>query len=132
MNNYKKFSIICFICGLIFFIMGIIEGKVEVGFFLFFPFLIGYGFYAFFGFILFFFSILLFMFGFYRSTTDSIDLPTIENRQNKKIVKGGGVILIGPIPIIFGSNRKIIIVMVVLAVLLIIFYFLLLKIFSSS
>ena len=57
------------------------------------------------------------MFGFTRTAiTDEYD----SEHQKKTSVKGGGVVLIGPIPIIFGSNWKIAIVMIILAIILII------------
>ncbi len=131
MNNYYKFSLLFFICGITLFIVGIIEGNIEGGIFIIFPFIIGSGFYALFGIIFFFFSILLFMFGLNRSNAESINLQFGKNKQDiksKKSVKSGGVILIGPIPIVFGSNWRIAIVMMVLALLLIIFGFFILKI----
>jgi uncharacterized protein (TIGR00304 family) len=44
----------------------------------------------------------------------------------KTEVRGGGVIMIGPIPIIFGSDAKWASVAIVLAIVLILVYFLLL------
>lgn len=127
MNNYCKFSLLFFMFGIAFFIGGIIEGTVESGIFIIFPFLIGSGIYALLGIIFFFLSILFFMVGLYSNTAEAINLQFEKNKQDiksGKSVKGGGVILIGPIPIIFGSNWKIAIVMVILAFLLIIISFL--------
>jgi len=122
MNRYHKLSILFFTGGLVFFAIGIFTGDVETGFVLVFPFFIGSGIYAFLGIVFVFISILLFIYGFAGATTGSIDLQFEKNRQNtksKKIVKGGGVVLIGPIPIVFGSNWKIAIIMMVLAILFI-------------
>jgi uncharacterized protein (TIGR00304 family) len=130
MNIYSKFSLLFFICGIAFFVIGILEGTVEGGIFIIFPFLIGSGIYALFGIIFFFFSFLFYMVGLYSNTEDFINLQFGKNKndiKSEKSVKGGGVILIGPFPIIFGSNWKIAIVMMVLALLLIIVGFLLFK-----
>lgn len=123
MNNYHKLSLTCFILGIVFFIAGILTGDVEAGFLLIFPFLIGSGIFAFLGFICLFIAVLLFMFGFVSSASESIDQQLKESDfdvQKKKPVKGGGIILIGPIPIVFGSNWKIAILMMILAMILII------------
>jgi uncharacterized protein (TIGR00304 family) len=46
--------------------------------------------------------------------------------REKTSVKGGGVVLIGPIPIVFGSNWKIALVLMIIAIILIIATFLVL------
>ena len=75
MNKYQIISFLFFIIGVIFFIFGIIEGDVEFGFFLIFPFLIGSGLYAVLGFFFVFIAIFLFIFnyiskGFIQLTND--------------------------------------------------------------
>ena len=127
MNKYHKLSILFFTGGLAFFAIGIFTGDVETGFFLVFPFFAGSGLYAVLGIALVFIAMLSFMFGFASTAAESIDLQFEKNKhgiKNKKSVRGGGVILIGPIPIVFGSNWKIAITMMVLAILFIIFAFL--------
>jgi uncharacterized protein (TIGR00304 family) len=96
--------------------LGLYAGEVETGFLLIFPFIIGTGIYAFAGFILFFIAVLLFMFGLVSTAT--IDLSPYEG-DTKKSIKGGGVILIGPFPIVFGSNWKIAALLMILAIILI-------------
>ena len=121
MNKYHSVSLLCFIFGAIFFLLGINAGDVEAGFFLIFPFLIGSGPYAVFGFFFVFLTIVLFMFG--LATRKSGDTSLDENAyetHHKKSIKGGGVILIGPIPIVFGSSWKIAILMIILSIILII------------
>lgn len=125
MNNLHKLSLLSFIGGFIFFLIGALAGEVEVGFFLIFPFLVGSGIIPTFGIILIFISILLFIFGFaIREDYFNEQSKRTGEIKDKKIIRGGGVILIGPIPIIFGSNWKITIIMMILAVLIILFYFL--------
>jgi uncharacterized protein (TIGR00304 family) len=46
-----------------------------------------------------------------------------EDQERKAEVKGGGVILIGPIPIIFGSDAKWATIMIILAIVLVVISF---------
>lgn len=50
---------------------------------------------------------------------------SVLSRRGGTEVKGGGVVMIGPIPIIFGSDAKWASVAIVLAIVLILAYFLL-------
>jgi uncharacterized protein (TIGR00304 family) len=108
--------------------MGYLSGEIEVGFFLIFPFLIGSGVYAFLGFIFVFIAVLVLMFGFvsrFNIIHEGIGLEEEQlPSQNKTTVKGGGVILIGPIPIVFGSNWKIAVILMIFAIVLIVIGFL--------
>ena len=122
MNKYYTLSFLCLILGIIFFLIGIFAGDVEAGFVLIFPFLVGSGHYAVLGFLFMFIAIILFMFGFASTTRASIDLPFDEDTydiKRKKSVKGGGVILIGPIPIVFGTSWKIAVLLMIAAIILI-------------
>lgn len=128
MNKYHLLSLVFFISGIVFFAIGVLFGEVETGFIVVFPFLVGSGLHAFLGFILVFVAILLFMFGFTSITTRRLNDLQYEGEdevypRKKTSVKGGGVVLIGPIPIVFGSNWKIAITMMVLAIVLIIVAF---------
>ena len=125
MNKYHLFSIMCLIVGIVFFVMGVLSGDVETGFVVVFPFIAGSGIYAFLGFIFVFISVLLFMFSF-TSTVESNDFQADYDEyqpSRKTSIKGGGVVLIGPIPIVFGSNWKIAVVLMILAICIIIIGF---------
>ena len=125
MNKYHLFSLMCLIIGIVFFAVGILSGDVETGFVVVFPFIAGSGIYAFLGFIFVFIAILLFMFGF-TSTVESNDFQADYDEyqpSRKTSIKGGGVVLIGPIPIVFGSNWKIAVVLMILAICIIIIGF---------
>jgi len=121
MNKYHFLSLVCFIIGIIFFILGFLQGDIQTGFFVIFPFVAGTGIYAFMGFIFIFFAMLLFISGFKnRIDSDKIKLDQENYQTTKKTsVKGGGVVLIGPIPIVFGSNWKIAVFLMILAIILI-------------
>jgi len=122
MNKFHFLSSFCLVLGIVFLFIGFLSGDIEAGIILILPFISGSGIFGFLGFIFILVSFFLFLFGltslfqddFYK-TEDS------EFKTNKKpSVKGGGVVLIGPIPIIFGSSWKIAIISVILAIILII------------
>ena len=48
-----------------------------------------------------------------------------KQKKTKSKFRGGGVVLIGPIPIIFGSDRKFLIIAVILAIVLMLISFIL-------
>lgn len=125
MNKLHVLSLICLIAGIVFFVLGFLSGDVETGIFVIFPFLAGSGIYAFMGFIFIFIAILLFMFGFVTPIRpDEFQVEHDEYQPRKKTsIKGGGVVLIGPIPIVFGSNWKIAIVLMIVAIILIVVAF---------
>jgi uncharacterized protein (TIGR00304 family) len=126
MNKFHILSLICLIAGIVFFALGFLYGDVETGVFFIFPFLSGSGVYAFVGFVFIFMAILLFMFGFatYVVGPDEFQAEHEEYQPRKKTsVKGGGVVLIGPIPIIFGSNWKIAIILTIATIIFIIVAF---------
>jgi uncharacterized protein (TIGR00304 family) len=123
MNKYHVLSLICLIVGMVFFAQGILSGEIETGIAVVFPFIVGSGIYAMLGFIFVFLAILLFIVGFTQMAGGTSDFRVEDDDlapQKKSSVKGGGVILIGPIPIVFGSNWKIAVILMIVAILLII------------
>jgi uncharacterized protein (TIGR00304 family) len=129
MNKYHFLSLFCFTFGIIFFILGFLQGDIQTGIFVIFPFVAGTGIYAFMGFIFIFFAMLLFISGFKnRIDSDEIKLDQENYQTTKKTsIKGGGVVLIGPIPIVFGSNWKIAVFLMILAIILILVVYFTLK-----
>jgi uncharacterized protein (TIGR00304 family) len=127
MNKFHFFSLFCLIFGLVFFYIGFLSGEVETGFFIIFPFISGSGIYAFLGFILIVIAIFLFMFSFASfNKIDEFQNDNYELKPKKKTsIKGGGIILIGPIPIVFGSNWKIAAFLMIIALIIILVYFIL-------
>jgi uncharacterized protein (TIGR00304 family) len=65
------------------------------------------------------------MFGFTRNIVPfESDLETDDYIPKKKTsLKGGGVVLIGPIPIVFGSSWKIALILMIVAIILILVAF---------
>ena len=124
MNKFHFLSLICFIVGIVFFILGFLQGDIQSGIFIVFPFLAGSWIYAFVGFIFIFIAILLFTFSFTnRIVQDEIKIDKENSQPKKTSLKGGGVVLIGPIPVIFGSNWKIAVLLMILAIILILVVF---------
>jgi uncharacterized protein (TIGR00304 family) len=124
MNKRHILSLICFIVGIAFFAVGFFTGEAEGGVFVIFPFITGSGVYPLLGFIFIFIAILLFMFGFTTPIgPEELQVEDEYHPRKKTSVKGGGIVLIGPIPIVFGSNWKIAIVLMIIAIILIIVAF---------
>ena len=130
MNKFQVLSLVCFILGIVFFIIGFLTGETKGGIFIVFPFIIGSGIFSLLGFIFIFIAIISFIFKFTTYIkSDKIKNENDELQPKKKTsIKGGGIVLIGPIPIIFGSNWKIVIVLLIIAIILIFITFFILKI----
>ena len=124
MNKYHLTSILLFFLGLIFISISVIQGEGGVALLLFVPIFYGSGIYSFFGIVCIIAAILLAFFGYaLRFKWDLVDKEPIEKisferRSMKK--RFGGVVLIGPIPIIIGSDTKLVIIALLLAVVLVI------------
>ncbi len=118
MNRYHILSLICFITAIILFAMGYKTGEVEGGIIVIFPFISGSGLYGLFGVILFFLAFIFFMFGFASSVEPYHEESEVS--KSRTSIKGGGVVLIGPIPIVFGSNWKIAMLLLILVTIIMI------------
>jgi uncharacterized protein (TIGR00304 family) len=68
----------------------------------------------------------LITFGMMRSARESEERDA-EQETGKKRVKGGGVILIGPIPIVFGTDKKYALILMILAIVLMLLAIIFLK-----
>lgn len=131
MNRFHFLSLVCFISAAVLFAVGIFSGEVEVGLLVFIPFIMGSGLFAVLGVLLVFFGFVLLMFGQMKNYSRMV-YDSDSGYENQDIVrkkessfKTSGVVLIGPVPIIFGSNWKVTVLLVVLAiVLMLVSYFL--------
>ena len=122
MNRYHFFSLVFLIIAIIFFIIGFLQGDVEGGIIIIFPFISGSGIFALIGIIFIFLAILFYFYGFVNLQQTHEKYPYEKDApiERKTSVKGGGVVLVGPIPIVFGSSWKIALVLMVLALIIII------------
>jgi uncharacterized protein (TIGR00304 family) len=121
MNKLHFYSFICFVIGIIFFCLGLLYGDTSAGIFIIFPYISGSGVYSLIGILFIFLSILVFFFGFsFKFDKNDIDNNNSKSEITKKIsIKGGGVVLLGPIPIVFGSNWKITFLLIIFAIIII-------------
>jgi len=79
------------------------------------------------GFILVMLGIVLIMLGFLLLVIETMHsvYEKHEIEYNEKKIEGGGVVLIGPIPIVFGSDKKYALIAMVLAIVIMLLYIML-------
>lgn len=116
MKKWLLFPISLFLLGIIFLAYGMLSGEVTVGLVVFIPFVMSTGIFGFLGIMSLFLSMLslFFVISLYpphyvqspSETSYDQEKESINQVSGKKI-HTGGVIFIGPIPIVFGSNQKI-------------------------
>ena len=146
MNKYHGLAVLLLIVAIVILGYSTSIGESEVMWILIIPVFIGHGIYSFIGILLIIFAIFVGIYGFIqggdwvmadeddyedlfgtkkrpRSDQRSRQRPgqtqTPEPRPRPK-VRGGGVVLIGPIPIIFGSDKKSAIILSILAIIIMI------------
>lgn len=111
----------------------VVTGDSEIGIFVIFPFIIANGPLAVLAALMLFAGIVIFMAGFFTSISiranDAIErnYPTVDGKSERKF---GGVVLIGPIPITFGSDRKIARDMIALGIALVILIIVMFSLFA--
>lgn len=127
-NRYLIIAVLLIICGIALVGLSIASGEGSAGVVLFIPVFYGTGILAFLGVLCIMAALFLGFLGIatQMGATEEYEAPQEQRpysgtrpRTEKKI-KGGGVVLIGPIPVIFGSDAKTAMVLVVLALILII------------
>ena len=116
-NHITAVSGIVFITGLIMIIVGAAQGSASGGIFFVVPFVVVSGPLAGVGVLLIFLSFVLFQFGLFERGVEGITGTEIIGEQTgfiperavepepvKRSIRGGGIIFIGPIPIVFGDS----------------------------
>jgi len=104
--------VIVLFLGILFILLGILEGDAEVALFLFIPVIYGAGIYLLIGILLVFLSFMLFFVLPFarvsRSRRDELERVAYEDLSENKETESsfGGVIFIGPIPIVFGKDAS--------------------------
>ena len=129
MNKYHLTSILLFCLGIAFLAISIIRGEGRVALLLFIPIFYGSGIYSFLGifcliiaiFVAFFGSTFRYRWTLFEKESMKVEKKSYQKRPMKK--RFGGVILLGPIPIIIGSDTKLVIIALLLAIVLIIVTF---------
>lgn len=102
---------ICLIAG------AVTTGEAEVSLFLVFPVISGTGWMFLAGVLMIVVSFILWFVAVGAGWRDSLEEHETRPRADRK-PSYGGVILIGPIPVVFGSNRRIALIMLMLGVVL--------------
>ncbi len=122
MNKYYFLSILALIISVFFFLISMFEGNLNVGVVLIFPFIMGSDIFSFIGMIFLFVAIISFM---YASAFRNFTFKKADFSKDSKLdaakktsFKGGGLVLIGPIPIVFGANWKITLLLIVMGLIL--------------
>jgi uncharacterized protein (TIGR00304 family) len=125
MNRNLVYALILGISGVIILGYSASQGESNAGIFLFIPVFYGSGLFAFLGVLCIMGAMILGFVGFAErnlSREDHDPQPTGTSKPTtsrpQKSIKGGGVVLIGPIPIIFGSDPKTTVVLVVFALII--------------
>ncbi len=128
MNRYLIMALLLAICGIALMGYSVSSGESSAGVFFIIPIFYGSGISAFLGVLCIMAAIFLGFVGFAASAVgDEGYEPSREPQGSsqgraapKKTIKGGGVVMIGPIPIIFGSDSKSAKVVAILAIILMI------------
>lgn len=127
LNRYHGVAMVIGLAGIGLLIYAAIIGQGSAGICLVFPFYIGTGIYSAIGILLIMAAFIMFFF----ATIHSIDAEFMEHsvpmhpplkdmdfNTHKHDVKGGGVIFIGPIPIVFGTDTNIASWMIIVAAII--------------
>jgi len=107
---------ILFIAGILLLFLAFITGEGKGGIFIIFPFFYGSGIFSMAGILLIFFSFLSFFFSLLPEE-EYKDFYMTEKEERKE-AKAGGIIFIGPIPIVFSSEEESGRVLAIIAILI--------------
>jgi len=136
MRKWLLASLLLFVSGVALIIASVSNGEGQVGLFLIFPFIVTQGWTGAAGSLLLFLAIISVFIGLWTSATQypgqapvetGSPMPAALTKKNY-----GGVVLIGPIPIVFGSDEKIAKSMLIIAVAILAAFVLIFLIFSLS
>ncbi len=117
----NKIPPVLFIFGILCVIVGIAMGEGKAGIFIIFPFIYGEGILMFIGIILIFLSLFLFIFLTPHVISKEYSKHAGYETQTERHV--GGLVLIGPIPIVVSSNWKIALILLAIALIIILVFF---------
>ncbi len=110
----NKFPLTFFIFAIIASIFAFIEGELKAGIFIIFPFIYGSGLFTFIGIIFLFLSFIMFFVSSFKRIYGEV-----EYKETK-----GGVILIGPFPIVISDNMKTALFLLIFSFIIFIFFLL--------
>ncbi|MEM2839681.1 MAG: DUF131 domain-containing protein [Thermoplasmata archaeon] len=120
MKILSVISAVLFLSAIAMIAISVIAGESEFGLFIIFPFVIGSGPIAAAGAILLFFAVLLAFISFATRLpkSDEFQAPQTQNTVSGFEKRYGGVVMIGPVPIAFGSDSKIARLMMLIGIII--------------
>lgn len=121
MKKLRNASLVMFVAGLVLFLIGIVTGETRVYIVVIVPVIQTSGFLSIVGILLMFGAFFLWVTGHFVGTSSDNDPG---GTMSKGKVKTGGVIFIGPIPIVFSNDRSLTKVLVVLAIIMAVIFIL--------
>ena len=127
MNRYHALALTLFILGIVMIAYSVASGEGGALLFFIIPVFYGTGIFSFIGVACIMFALFLTFLGFVKKFEfhiEGVD-DQAEDARVEKEVKGGGVVLIGPIPIIFGSDVRTLISLIILTIVLIVITYIL-------
>ncbi len=110
----KYLGYLLLMLGIVTLFIAVASGAVNFGIFLIFPVLWGTGALAALSFILIFFGIIIL---FISVPHENLEFDNSENKVRSKV---GGFVLVGPFPIVFGSDKKLVYISIGLLILFVI------------
>jgi len=107
LNKWYGASLVLFIAGIALLAASVATGEAQIGLFLIFPFVVAWGLIAVIGALLFVLAMVCVFIGIWKQGDVFTDqaLEKMQSAQSPE-KKYGGVVMLGPIPIAFGSDRK--------------------------
>jgi uncharacterized protein (TIGR00304 family) len=136
MRKWLLASLLLFVSGVALIIASVSNGEGQVGLFLIFPFIVTQGWMGAAGSLLLFLAVISVFIGLWASATHDPGQAPVENSSPMPAARTkksyGGVVLIGPIPIVFGSDEKIAKSMLIIAAAILAAFVLIVMILSLS
>ncbi|MGB9637042.1 MAG: DUF131 domain-containing protein [Thermoplasmata archaeon] len=128
----KRFLLLAFLffgLAIFFYVYGALVGEVQTGLFLIFPYIVGNGIYPLLGTIFLMLAIFAFFLALIKRTINSRFESEIETQISKPVkTTVDGIVLIGPFPVIFSTEKSRIPYLLGIAIVLIIFFILVLAV----
>lgn len=110
----RKLPLILFLGGIASIIASVVTGKGKAGIFIIFPFVVGTGWLMLLGVVFVFVSVVAFMFTI--SPDERNQAAYSQQTKSRTEKKAGGLILIGPIPIVISSDKKLALALLIIGV----------------
>lgn len=134
LNRTLIFALILGVVGVILLGLSVASGEGSASIVIIFPVFSGSGIFSFLGVLCIMAALMLGFMGFAQKMAESEKSQPNEKKtpSEKQPVKGGGVVLLGPIPIVFGSSPKAAMILMVMALIIMIMAMVIIFYFFSS